>query len=106
VSADSDPVRLGPRRRRVDPVVIGVIGVVVAIAVAAIKPWDRQPSAPVSPPPAVAVVAPSSIATGAPTGPPATATPVPSAMPPGWPDVASAVTTHDAWGVRAITVDQ
>ena len=25
---------------------------------------------------------------------------------PGWPDVASAITTHDAWGVRAITVDQ
>ena len=24
-----------------------------------------------------------------------------SAIPPGWPDVASAVTTHDAWGVRA-----
>ena len=31
---------------------------------------------------------------------------MPSAIPPGWPDVASAVTPHDAWGVRAITVDQ
>ena len=42
VSVDFDPVRLGPRRRRIDPVIVGVIGVVVAIAVAAIKPWDQR----------------------------------------------------------------
>ena len=106
VSVDFDPVRLGPRRRRIDPVVVGVIGVVVAIAVAAIKPWDQRPSVPASPAPAVAVVAPSPMPTHAPTATPSTAAPVPSASPPGWPDVASAVTTHDAWGVRAITVDQ
>ena len=67
---------------------------------------DQGPSVPASPAPAVAVVAPSPIATQAPTAAPSTAAPVPSAIPPGWPDVASAVTPHDAWGVRAITVDQ
>jgi hypothetical protein len=107
VSVDFDPVRLRPRRRRIDPVVLGVIGVVVALAAAVIKPWDQPPSAPATPKPAVAVVGPNPDPAQAPTAAPSPATLVlPTASAPGWPDVASAITTHDAWGVRAITVDQ
>lgn len=109
MSVDFDPVRLGPRRRRVDPVVVGVIGVVVALAVAVIKPWDQRDEARPAPGPSVAVAVPSIGATHEPTPAAsiATAPPVPeAAIPPSWADVASAVTTRDAWGVRAITIDQ
>jgi hypothetical protein len=106
VSVDFDPVRLGPRRRRVDPVMVGVIGVVVALAIAVIKPWDRA-AAPVKPGQSVAVGLPTSAATRAPAAAPSTgrASPEP-AIPLSWADVASAITTRDGWGVRVITVDQ
>ncbi len=37
--AEFEPVRIGPRRRRVDPVAFGVVLIVAALAVAVIKPW-------------------------------------------------------------------
>ena len=84
----------------------GVIAIVVALAVAVVKPWDHQTTAPVAPAPSVAVVAPIPSATRVPTPAPSIATPVlGSASVPSWADVASAITPHDAWGVRAITVD-
>jgi hypothetical protein len=107
VSVDFDPVPLGPRRRRVDPVTVGVIAIVVALAVAVVKPWDHQATAPVAPAPSVAVAAPIPSATRAPTPVPSVATPAPEwASVPSWAAVASAIAPHDAWGVRAITVDQ
>lgn len=84
----------------------GVIAIVVALAVAVVKPWDHQAVAPVAPAPSVAVVAPIPSATRVPTPAPSIATHVlGSVSVPSWADVASAITPHDAWGVRAITVD-
>jgi hypothetical protein len=106
VSVDFDPVRLGSRRRRVDPVIVGVIVVVVALAVAVIKPWDK-PATPRAAGPSVAVVAPIPSATRAPAVARSTAAPAPpSSIPVSWAEVASAITSHDSWGVRVITVDQ
>ena len=109
---DFDPVKIGPKRWRVDPLVVGVIAVVVALAVAVVKPWDAGGDA--RPPgPSVGAVSPSaaahpSPASAASAAPIATATvvrPV-TARPPTWADLAPIVTTHDAWGVRAILVSR
>jgi hypothetical protein len=105
VSVEFDPVKLDPRRRRVDPIVVGVVLVVIALAVAVIKPW--QPSATVgAPSPSVAAVAPSPTASSS-VVPTATTRPAPrvTPRPPIWADLAPFVTSHDAWGVRAVLLD-
>jgi hypothetical protein len=107
VSVDFDPVRLDPGHRRVDPTVVAVIGVILALGVAVAKPWD-QGTTPVPPEPSGAAVAtPSTTARASPTTRPTArpASPV-AAQPPTWADVASAVTSHDAWEVHALVVDR
>ena len=39
VSVDFDPVKIGPRPRRIDPVRVVILVVVVGLAVAIVKPW-------------------------------------------------------------------
>ena len=101
MSVDFDPVKLGPSRRRVDPVVIGVIVVVVALGVAVVKPWETGPDH------RTAVAVPS-VPAASPTSP---ASPTASRLPafelaaihlPIWADLAPIVVPHDAWGVRTI----
>ena len=85
-----------------DPVLVGVAVVGIALVAAVVKPWEAMPPAPA---PSIAVLAPS-IAPSRPPSP--TPTPTarptrpPAALPPSWDDIASVVTAHDAWGVRAI----
>jgi len=94
--AEFEPVRIGPRRRRVDPVAFGVVLIVVALVVAVIKPWGGED-------PQVASV---------PTASPVTslASPQPSIdtrgalVPPLWADVRSVVERHDEWGIRTIVL--
>ena len=46
MSVEFDPVPLGRPRRRTDPLVIVVIAVLLGLALAVLKPWDRLPSDP------------------------------------------------------------
>ncbi len=95
-SVEFEPVPLGPRRRRVDPVLIGVVIVVIGLGAAIVKPWDapsgrpagRADAGPSGP-------LPSAAATGgvAPAGPAPVATII---------RIMDAERLHDAWGVRAI----
>lgn len=109
MSVDFDPVKVGPKRRRVDPLVVGVIAVVIALAVAVVKPWDSGGAAG-APAPSIAAMVPSSPASSA--LPSRAAAPSPTAQaalpvaarPPTWAELAPVVSAHDAWGVRGILV--
>ncbi len=95
MSADFEPVKLGPRRRRLDPVAVGVAVVAVALIVAVVKPWGD-----VGPGPA-----------GGPSPAPASASPKPPAIsipgdlvPPTWADVRSVISRRSEWGIRTIVM--
>jgi hypothetical protein len=109
VSVEFEPVQLGPRRR-VDPVVIGALVVVVALAAAVVKPWNTGPVV------GIAAVGPGNAAqTPSPSAPrpePSLVSPSPS-LPPivqpvntaafaTWGRVRAVVEPHDEWGIRAI----
>lgn len=95
--AEFEPVRIGPRRRRVDPVALGLVVIVVALAIAVVKPWAGDGS---------------QVATVPSATPPTTpATPLPSTLdtrgalvPPLWADVRSVVERHPEWGIRTIVL--
>jgi hypothetical protein len=101
-----EPVALA-RRRRVDPLVLGVIAVALGIAAAVLKPWDlATPAAD----PARLGAAPSlgptrtdGPARSAPSGSTKPATPAPvMEIPLTWDEIATIGQPHDAWGVRVI----
>ena len=109
MSVDFDPVKVGPRQQRIDPVRALILVVVVGLVVAIVKPWSLS-ATPEAPAPPVAVaetspsVAPSSWPTAAPPARTVT-TPVSIGVPaPTWDEVAPVIEKHDAWGVRAILV--
>ncbi len=99
MSVDFDPVRLDPKRRRLDPVVVGVVVVVIALGVAIIKPWESDATH------GSVVAASAAPTTSASTHQPS---PTPSrpervgAAPLSWADVATVVADHEAWGARGI----
>ena len=107
MSVEFEPVRLGRRGRRVDPVGLGAVAVAFAVGLAVIKPW--------------AVDAPSS--GGAVAASPSAGSPTASAAPTAAPDVVlprvitarsdtslnwraieGVVRPHDAWGIRTIVM--
>jgi hypothetical protein len=108
-SAAFDPAPLAPRRRRLDPVAIGALVVVLGIVAAVLKPWDAREvadDAAAVPAETAEVGAP---ATGGPdpaqpSRAPAAERPEPAlSVPPiTWPRAATAVRPHDAWGVLAV----
>lgn len=107
MSVDFDPVKLGPRPRRVDPVRALVLTVVIGLAIAIVKPWAPN-ATPDAPGPSLAIAPPSMEPSGSPTPAPtarvsraAVSTGVPA---PTWAEVAPAIKAHDQWGVRAILV--
>jgi hypothetical protein len=110
VSVDFHPVKVVPRRRRLDLLRIGVFAVVIALAVAIVKPW--QPGGLFGPPvPPLAGAAAASASPGPSAAPSRTADTVQEvvsriARPPTWADLESAVMTHDTWGVRAILLSR
>jgi hypothetical protein len=106
VSVEFEPVRLDRQGRRLDPVALMAVLVVISVAIAVLKPWGGGPD--------VATVA-GDDATPAPaestdlTGPHATAS---IALPRviratarstlSWVDVGPVVHRHETWGIRAI----
>ena len=108
MSFDFDPVKVGPRRRRFDPVRIVILAIVLGLAVAIVKPWAPGPTPETPIPPQAVVLAPSALPSGraTPTATAAAAVPpvtagVPAAT---WAEVAPVLKPHDLWGVRAILV--
>ncbi len=110
MSVEFEPVKLGPRRRRVDPVVIGAVVVLIGVVAAVVKPWDAS-VVPANNGLGVEFVesspAPSPLPPSA--GPSSTAVPVRSTKSPestasfgSWDKVRAVVRPHDAWGIRAI----
>ncbi len=103
-SAAFEPTPLTPRRRRVDPALIGALVVVAGIGLAVLKPWA-------SPGPDDTAARATATSSGA-IGDSATAMPAPSrssapavidSTPPiPWSFAAEALEPHGGWGVRAI----
>jgi hypothetical protein len=106
VSVDFDPVRVRPNRRRIDPVVVGIIVVLIALAVAIIKPWEDHDVAIVTGPSsaAPAVAASTDVPGSDAVGPIEHAQRVPGRPPPTWSDLAPALTDHATWGVAAVVL--
>lgn len=111
MSVEFEPVRLGPRRRRVDPVVVGIVVLVVALAAAVVKPWESggPEAGGGSSFAAVAATPPTSGGSFTPI-PSVRSRPVPVATPPAQPPPTWAdfgpIASHDALGVMAILVGQ
>jgi hypothetical protein len=110
VSVDFQPVRVGRQRRRVDPLAVGVVGVVIALAVAIGKPWDPQGDPRRSAPSSAAVVPSAGPSVGLATSPTAVSKPLAAkpavARPPSWADLAGVVPVRDDWGVRVLLHDR
>ena len=102
MDVEFEPVRLGARRRRVDPVAFGAIVVVLALAVSVVKPWGNG-STPIE---AAAVPAPTAAATVGPVETPTIALPriieATAGSARDWPEIRQVLRRHDVWGVRAI----
>lgn len=106
MSIDFEPVKVETGRRRVDPLVVGVIVVAIGLVAAIVKPWDQGVAADL-PRSAVTAVAPSVVPSKAPSpSPSGTAKAVvpsaPVARAPTWAELASVVSVHDAWGVQVL----
>ncbi len=94
-----DPVRIGPRRRRFDPLLLGVLAVVVALGAAIVKPWESAPAGVAS-----SSASPSGPGSGATASSSPATQSAPSALPaPLDADVVlGAITDRDAYGLGAI----
>ncbi len=102
MSVEFEPVKLGPRRRRVDPVAIGALVVAIGLVAAVFKPWDAGAAAEVTPGPSgldelsgprstAAVALPRILTLG-------------TTLLPSWEEIRTVVRPHDAWGIRAIVM--
>ncbi len=107
MSVEFEPVRLGRRGRRLDPVIIGAVAVAVALGAAVLKPWNEVGPAAGG----VVQAPPSSIASVDLSGPHNTAAVALPRVIRGsaassltWSQVAPFVHRHETWGVRAIVV--
>jgi hypothetical protein len=90
-----DSVRLGPPRRRIDPLVVGLGIALAALVLAVVKPWgDGVPGIAVGPSP----VAPSSSAQ------PSVISTRGALVPPTWTDVRSVISRRESWGIRTIVL--
>jgi hypothetical protein len=111
VSVEFEPVKLRPRRRRIDPVAIATLVVVLGLAAAVTKPWNAGADPATSEQGQAFVDAsPSPRPPDSLSGPHATAVPAPRqpGLPPStaslasWDRVRGALRVHDGWGIRAI----
>ncbi len=91
--ADFEPVRLGPGRRRVDPLMIGIVLVAIAMLLALVKPWGDGGEG---------VAAVPSQSQQSPRPQASLTTPVVAPDPPAWADVASVIAPRTSWGIRSI----
>jgi hypothetical protein len=107
VSVEFDPVRVR-RRRRFDPVIVGIPIVIVAVLLAVAKPWEAGDGG------SIAQASPntSAASTGAASPSPSRA-PTSRASPspiagegpalPSWADIADVAGSHHEWGILAVT---
>jgi hypothetical protein len=114
MSVEFEPIRLGHGRRRLSPVLLGAVVVVIALGLAVVKPWSGPPSSPIAgrEPAADASGQPAASGSVASTAPPASAAavfegPLPAPLGSGvtWDAVALVVRPHDGWGIRAIVLE-
>ena len=108
MSVEFEPVKLGQRRRRLDPAALGVIVVAIAIGLAVFKPWGAAGDAGAG---RIAELAQASTVPSDLTGPHATASivlpRVIQATTGGtgtWAEMEPVIYRHEAWGVRAIVI--
>ena len=94
-SAEFKPITLGPRRRRIDPVAVGLVAVVAALMLAVAKPWGGDA-------PVIGAV-PSSAPPSAIAEPPVISTRG-ALVPPTWSDVLPVISRRTEWGIRAIVI--
>jgi len=100
--AEFEPARLGPPRRRLDPITVGALVVVAAIGLAVLKPWGSP----------AAEIAQTSARPRATTAVDAAPTAIPIVRPRAvdlvdtppitWAAAEAAIQPHEAWGIRAI----
>jgi len=106
VSVEFEPVRLGRRGRRIDPVALGAVAVAIALGFAVLKPWAGAASGPRIANEVPSPVAPSDAAGAGPTVTPEVVLPrviaARSDTSLSWDAIEGVVRRHDAWGVRAI----
>jgi hypothetical protein len=99
-----DPVRVAPPRRRFDPVLLGVIAVVVALGFAIAKPWEWTPDpAPTSSSAPVAVGSATPSEQASPSNPDGTATDNALVDPTQVADTLATFQTDADWGIGAIS---
>ena len=117
MSVDFEPVRIGGRRRRIDPLLVVAAAVVVALGIAVVKPWESSGGS--ATPSAVAAVPTSGASTGSPPTPstdpirtsrptlgPVAASAAPATdalLAPTWPDVVDVMEPQDGWGAMLVT---
>ena len=94
-SAEFKPIKLGPRRRRIDPVAVGLGVVVAALMLAVVKPWGGDA-------PVIAAV-PSSAPPTSSAQPPVISTRG-ALVPPTWSDVLPVISRRTEWGIRTIVI--
>jgi hypothetical protein len=106
VSVEFEPTRLGSRRRRFDPLAVGVVAVALAVVVAVAKPWGGEPPAALVEAPPQTAAAPASPALQ--SEPPTATIPVPRIVrvrSSGAVDdaaIRSAIRWHESWGIRVV----
>ena len=105
MDVEFEPVRLGPRRRRLDPVAAGAALVTIALALSVVKPWGDGPAS--NGEIAVPVTSPAApMTTPEPAATPGTVIPriisAASRSVPSWSEIKPVLGQHDSWGVRAI----
>lgn len=112
MSVEFEPVRLGRRGRRIDPIGLTAVAVAIGLVVAVLKPWGAEelvggavggaaPAPPVSAPP---IDAATPLATASVAIPRIVQARASSGLT--WDAVDGAVRRHETWGVRAIVVDR
>ena len=94
-SAEFKPIKLGPRRRRFDPVAVGLMVTVAALVLAIVKPWGGDPSG-------IAAV-PSSAPPTSSAQPPVISTRG-ALVSPTWSDILPVVSRRTEWGIRTIVI--
>ena len=107
VAFERVPLGGGRGGRRFDPVLLGVIAVVIALGAAVVKPWDAASEGGVgAASTSQAVASPAAGAATAPaSAPPAAGEAILTGAPITWPRAAAAILPHDEWGVRLIVRD-
>jgi hypothetical protein len=107
VAFERVPLGGGRGGRRFDPMLLGVVAVVIGLGAAIVKPWDAVGDGGAGA--ASASHAAGSPAAGAATspasGPPPAGESILTAAPIAWPRAAAAIRPHDEWGVRVIVRD-